>query len=308
MTNKEVELIYEKILNLGIKKENLIKGEPMKNHTSFRIGGPADIFIVCENEKELSRILSFVQNENIKHLLIGNGSNLLFKDSGYDGIIIKLAGDFEKIEKRGEDEIYAGSAALLSKVSNFASINSLSGMEFASGIPGSLGGAIFMNAGAYGGEMKDVICEVNIMSKDGKNIRKVSGEDMGFSYRHSAIEDSEDIVISALLNLIPSEANIIKSKVDELGERRRSKQPTNLPSAGSFFKRPKNGYAAALIEEAGLKGYSVGGASVSEKHSGFVVNNGGASYYDVIELMNHVQEEVNKKFGIMLEPEVRIID
>lgn len=300
--------IYEKLIELGLDKKDILLDEPMKNHTSFRVGGPAEVFLTCKNEEVLSKVLSFLSNDKVKHLLIGNGSNLLFTDNGYKGVIVKLAGDFEAIEKIGKSEIKAGSAALLSKVGAFALTNSLAGMEFASGIPGSLGGATFMNAGAYGGEMKDIIKEVRVMKKDGSEIYIRTADNLDLSYRHSALQDDEEIVLSVNMELTCDDEVSIKARMDELAEKRRTKQPVNLPSAGSFFKRPVGGYAAALIEEAGLKGYSVGGASVSSKHSGFVVNDGGATFSDIMKLMKHVQKTVNEKFGIMLEPEVRIIE
>lgn len=299
--------IYERLIRLGLDKNNILIDEPMKKHTSFRVGGPTDLFVICGNEVELGKVLKLLSDEEIKHLLIGNGSNLLFTDEGYEGVIVKLAGDFERIERTGELEIEAGSAALLSKVSAFACANSLAGMEFASGIPGSLGGAAFMNAGAYGGEMKDIVTEVRAMKRDGSKAYIRPAGDLKLSYRHSALQDDEEIVLSVKLMLTKDETANIKARMDELAEKRRIKQPVNLPSAGSFFKRPVGGYAAALIEEAGLKGYSVGGAAVSSKHSGFVVNNGGATFEDIMELMEHVQNVVKAKFGISLEPEVRII-
>lgn len=299
--------IYQKILELGFCTEDVSTDEPMKDHTSFNVGGPADFLVRCGNEKKLADILKWINKEEIKHMLMGNGSNLLFKDEGYRGIILKLEGDFCRIEKRGSDEILAGSAALLSRVSNFACSNSLSGMEFAGGIPGSIGGATFMNAGAYGGEMKDVVKEVNLIDGDGERIHTLTQESLDFSYRNSYIQRTNEIVLSVLLKLEHGDESIIRARMNELSKKRREKQPVNIPSAGSFFKRPAEGYAAKLIEDAGLKGYSVGGASVSLKHSGFVVNNGGATFRDILKLMEHVQAEVEKKFGIMLEPEVRIV-
>ncbi len=299
--------IYEKIIELGFDSKDISLDEPMKKHTSFNVGGPASFFVRCRDKEKLAVILRWISKEKIKHMLIGNGSNLLFTDEGYDGIIIKLNGDFERIEINEAREIVAGSAALLSRVSNFACINALKGMEFASGIPGSIGGAVFMNAGAYGGEMKDIVKEVTLMSEDGQRTRTLSSKDLDFSYRNSSIQKNNEIVLSVILKLEPGEESIIRSRMEELSKKRREKQPVNLPSAGSFFKRPANGYAAKLIEDAGLKGYTVGGASVSLKHSGFVVNNGGATFKDIMALMEHVQTEVNQKFGIMLEPEVRIV-
>lgn len=299
--------MYEKILGLGFNSKDIDIDEPMKDHTSFNVGGPADFLVRCGNIKSLADILRWLSKERIKHILMGNGSNLLFSDEGYRGIILKLVGDFERIEIKEDGEISSGSAALLSRVSNFACTNALKGMEFAGGIPGSIGGATFMNAGAYGGEMKDVVKEVTLMSENGEIIRTLPSEDLDFSYRNSSIQRNNEVVLSVLLKLEPGDENIIRARMNELSKKRRDKQPINLPSAGSFFKRPAEGYAAKLIEEAGLKGYSIGGASVSLKHSGFIVNNGGATFKDIMKLMNHVETEVYNKFGIMLEPEVRIV-
>lgn len=290
--------------------------EPMSGHTSFRIGGPAGALITAENESELAEILKVCASEpDLEYMIIGNGSNFLVADEGFPGIFIKLGGEFGEIsieqEAAGEDGgstlVRAGAAKLLSSVSSFLTENGLSGFEFASGIPGSIGGAVFMNAGAYGGEMKDVVVSVRLMKADGSGITELSNEDMEFGYRHSMVEDSGMIVMSALLCLKKDNTEAIAARVRELQEKRNAKQPVNYPSAGSTFKRPVGGFAAALIDQAGLKGYRVGGAMVSEKHAGFVINAGGATAEDVLSVMRHVREEVFKQSGITLEPEVRLI-
>ena len=309
MITEEVREAIEKISGL-IPEERLRRDEPMELHTSFRTGGPAAAFAVTVNEDELSAVLSALAETGAEHMLIGNGSNLLVADEGYPGVIVKLGGDFEMIEQDEEDPclVRVGAARLMSSASVFLTGRGLSGFEFASGIPGSIGGAVFMNAGAYGGEMKDVVESVRVMNADGSGIRTLSGEDMDFSYRHSAAEEGAMIILSAVLRLRKDEPEAIAARVAELAAKRSAKQPVNFPSAGSTFKRPVGGYAAALIEESGLKGYRAGGAEVSEKHAGFVINTGGATTEDVLAVMRHVREKVFEDSGIMLEPEVRLIN
>ena len=298
------------IIRMTVPEDRVLVNEPMGRHTSFRIGGPADALILVNNEEELSAALAAVSRSGAEHMLIGNGSNLLVSDEGYPGIMIKLSGDFESITQCDDDprRIKAGAAALMSRVASFLTERGLSGFEFASGIPGSMGGAVFMNAGAYGGEIKDVAVSVRVMDADGTNARSISGEDMGFSYRHSRAQDESMIILAAELKLEPDDPAAIAARVSELSAKRNAKQPVNYPSAGSTFKRPAGGYAAALIEQSGLKGYRVGGAEVSEKHSGFVINAGGATCEDVLAVMRHVREKVFADSGILLEPEVRLIN
>ena len=288
----------------------VLRDEPMSRHTSFRIGGPAAAFVIVNNEDELVAVLSAVTENGAEHMIIGNGSNLLVSDEGYPGIMIKLGGDFESIERDEADpcKVRVGAAMLMSRTSAFLTENGLSGFEFASGIPGSIGGAVFMNAGAYGGEIKDVVRNVRVMDPDGTNLRTVSNEDMQFAYRHSMAEDKGILILSAEMELTEDDPEAIAARVAELQFKRNSKQPVNYPSAGSTFKRPVGGFAAALIEQSGLKGYTVGGAQVSEKHSGFVINIGGASCEDVLAVMRHVRETVFSDSGILLEPEVRLIN
>ena len=279
----------------------MLRNEKMKNHTSFKIGGPVKALVLPKSPEELLYLKDICKENDIRCEIIGNGTNILFSDKPEDMIVICTFGCMDKIELSGDDEIFAESGALLSKIAVFAMENGLEGFEFAHGIPGTLGGAVFMNAGAYGGEMKDVIKTVNAASGTYTN------EDCDFSYRHSRFSAGGDIILGAVIKLKRGDPEVIKGKMMELSEKRRSSQPLNMPSAGSTFKRPKEGYAAAMIQEAGLKGYTVGGAQVSEKHAGFVVNTGDATFEDVLNLMKGVQEKVEEKFGVKLEPEVRII-
>ena len=290
-----------------VPADRVLVDEPMANHTSFRIGGPADALVLVDNEEELASVLDIVKAS--EHIIIGNGSNFLVADEGYPGIMIKLQGKFDRAEILEDGvSVRAGGAMLLSNLSAMLTENGLSGFEFASGIPGSVGGAIFMNAGAYGMEMKDIVKSVRLLKPDGSAVIERSNEEMGFSYRHSSIQEDGLIVLSVEYKFERDETDLIKARVRELQEKRNSKQPVNFPSAGSTFKRPASGYAAALIDEAGLRGCSVGAAQVSEKHTGFIVNNGGATANDVLELMRHVRKVVYEKSGIMLEPEVRLIN
>lgn len=293
-------------MELGIPESRILENESMAKHISFRVGGCADYYVNCTDRKELSSLLSFLTEESVPHMLIGNGSNLLFRDSGYRGVIIHLEGEFQDCEVQG-DTVIAGSGKLLSSVSSLAAKSGLAGMEFASGIPGSIGGAIYMNAGAYGGEMKDIVTRVWLMSPDGKEETVRTGAEMEFAYRNSCLQRTGEIVTKVELKLQPEDAEAIQARIAELTEKRVQKQPVNFPSAGSTFKRPAEGYAAALIQESGLKGVSVGGAEVSEKHSGFIINKGGATATDVLQLMELVEKKVYEDSGIHLEPEVRII-
>ena len=306
------EIISEtiKIFRDYVPDDRVLISEPMSRHTSFRIGGPAAAFVTVSDEKELAAVLTAVTGTGAEHMIIGNGSNLLVSDEGYPGIVIKLGGDFESISISDYDpcRVNVGAAMLMSRTAAFLTGKGLSGFEFASGIPGSIGGAVFMNAGAYGGEIKDVVRSVRAMDPDGTGLRTLSSEEMQFSYRHSMAEDAGILILSAEMELSPDDPEEIAARVAELQHKRNSKQPVNYPSAGSTFKRPVGGFAAALIEQSGLKGFSVGGAQVSEKHSGFVINTGGATCEDVLAVMRHVREKVFEDSGILLEPEVRLIN
>ena len=288
------------------QKIKIIENAPMSRYTSFKAGGCAELLVIVENELQLKTVLQAVAEENIPSMLLGNGSNTLFRDTGYTGVVIKLGEGFEKIDKKGEI-ICAGAAALLSAVAREALRSDLTGMEFASGIPGSLGGAVFMNAGAYGGEMRDILRSVKVISKDGLHERVLSVEELELAYRHSVLEETGDIVVSAEIELKKGDHDEIAAQMKALADKRNSKQPVNYPSAGSTFKRPDGYFAGKLVEDAGLKGISVGGAQVSVLHSGFIINTGKATATDILDLITLVQNTVYDKYGVSLAPEVRFI-
>lgn len=279
--------------------------EPMAKHTSFRIGGNAEMMALPKNEEELSALLKMSTEMDIPYAILGAGTNVLAPDEGIPGLIICLKDCFGGMERLDETTICVAAGVTMARAAVFAASANLGGLEFAHGIPGTVGGGVYMNAGAYGGEIKDVCRRVKIMEPNGES-RWIEGEELGFSYRHSAIEDHPWIVLTAEFTLEPKPEKEVKAKMQELIGKRRSSQPLDLPSAGSAFKRPVGGYAAALIDQAGLKGYQVGGAAVSTKHAGFVVNMGGATANDVKKLLSEVSDIVFEKSGIRLEPEVRI--
>lgn len=291
-------------LTQGFRGE-VLKDEPLKAHTYFKIGGTASLFAVPEDTEDLKTVLKLIKKYGIEHFIIGNGTNLLVSDDGFRGIIVKIGEKFNKLERDG-NKVKAGAGILLSALAKYFAKEGLAGFEFAGGIPGYLGGAVPINAGAYGGEMKDVVTKVKCIDMDGK-IHEFSNEEMEFSYRHTKLSDSEYIVLEAEFDLIPGRVEDIMEKIKELNEKRTSKQPLNLPSAGSTFKRPSNGYASKLIEDAGLKGLQYRGAMVSDKHSGFIVSYDNACCEDVLELMRIVISTVYDKFGIILEPEIKIV-
>ena len=299
----KINLLFDELTS-GFKG-NVLKDEPLKNHTYFKIGGPAGIFAVPEDTEDLKTVLKLIKKHGIDYYIIGNGTNLLVSDQGYKGIIVKIEDRFNKITKDG-NKVTAGAGVLLSSLAKYFAKEGLAGFEFASGIPGYLGGAVPINAGAYGGEMKDVISKVKCMDYEG-NVHEFSNEEMEFSYRHTKISDSEYIVLEAVLELSPGREEDIASVIKELNEKRISKQPLSMPSAGSTFKRPVSGYASKLIEDAGLKGLRYKGAMVSDKHCGFIVSCDNACCEDVLELMRIVISTVYDKFGIKLEPEIKII-
>ncbi len=288
-----------------IKQGKVLIDEPMKKHTSFKIGGPVDILVVPGSLDEILDSVKICRSQNIDFRIIGNGSNLLVKDKGIREIVIKIADNLKKIDVT-EDKIIIQAGALLSTISKTALKNSLAGFEFAGGIPGTIGGAVTMNAGAYGGEMKNVVERVKCIDRDG-NIINLSNEEMDFGYRHSRVENENLIVLEVELKLEKSNYDEIKSHMDELNKKRTTKQPLSLPSGGSTFKRPEGYFAAKLIEDAGLKGQKYGGAQVSEKHAGFIVNVEEATCQDVLELVSLVKSTVLDKFAIELETEVKII-
>jgi len=297
----------ENIKNLITKK---ILGEvmldvPLDEHTSFKIGGKADLFVCPNNLMELLNVLEILKENDVPYFLLGAGSNLLISDKGIRGAVIKLGDGFDYAHAK-DDYILAGAKVSLASLAACAKGAELTGLEFASGIPGSLGGALFMNAGAYGGEMKDVVTEVSYIDADG-TVKTISCSECDFGYRKSIFSSGDKIIISAKFTLKKGNKEEISKTMRELNAKRKEKQPLEYPSAGSTFKRPEGHFAGSLIEQAGLKGYSVGGAQVSEKHAGFVINTGGAKAADVCELIRHVQKTVFEKFNVRLEPEVKII-
>ena len=285
--------------------DNVKLQEPMSKHTTFRIGGPADFYLCPHSTKEVHQAVQICKEENLPYFILGNGSNLLVSDKGYRGVIIQLWKNFSDISVKGCC-ITAKAGALLSKVAAEALEAGLTGMEFASGIPGTIGGAVFMNAGAYGGEMKDIIKEVKVLDDQGE-VRVLSNEEMKLGYRTSIVKEKGYTVLSAVLELKKGEPSVIRETMEDLKNRRTSKQPLDMPSAGSTFKRPEGYFAGKLIMDSGLRGFSVGGAQVSEKHCGFVVNKGGATAEDVTVLIREVQRRVKEKFGVELETEVRFL-
>ena len=279
--------------------------ESLAKHTSFRIGGPAEVMAFPKTKAELSEILKTSALLDCKPVILGAGTNILAPDAGVRGLVICLRNLQETMERIDDSHIRVSAGVSMARCATFAANLGLSGLEFAHGIPGSVGGGVYMNAGAYGGEICQVCTEVEVMDADG-NSRVLTGEEMGFSYRHSRLECTGDIVLSATFALTEKPTEEIRSVMQDLMTRRRNSQPLDLPSAGSAFKRPVGGYAAALIDQTGLKGYRVGSAAVSEKHAGFVVNLGGATAEDVKKLLQDVSQKVFASTGISLEPEIRI--
>ena len=278
----------------------------MARHTTFQIGGPADRFLTVENAAQLQGLLSCLRQAGIPYLVLGKGSNLLVSDKGIRGAVLHLGGDFKKVEVLPDGRtLRAGAGAPLASVCALARERSLTGLEFAWGIPGSVGGGAYMDAGAYGGEMRDVVSRVLHLGPDGAP-GEARGEELCFGYRKSRYTGGEDIITAVEFTLQPGDPAAIAGKMEELMGRRKDKQPYDMPSAGSVFKRPQNGFAAALIEQCGLKGRRVGGAQVSEKHAGFIVNTGGATCQDVLELIAVIQKTVEERTGTCLECEVRV--
>lgn len=278
--------------------------EPMKKHTTFRVGGPADV-LVQPDETALAAILALCRQYHVSYSFIGNGSNLLVGDKGIRGVVIEMTDPMGNIEVDGT-KITAQAGAMLSKIANTAASNGLGGMEFATGIPGSVGGAVVMNAGAYGGEMKDIIEKVYVLDENGAQL-ELDRDALDLGYRHSCIPEKKYIVTKVVLELVPRNEAEIRSEMKELNEKRAEKQPLQYPSAGSTFKRPEGYFAGKLIMDAGLRGYQVGGAQVSEKHCGFVINKGDATAADICQLMRDVSDKVQAQFGVVLEPEVKMI-
>lgn len=294
--------IYNELSGI-ITDEQIKLEEPMKNHTTFRIGGPAEIFVTPGSIGEVRDIIAVCRKQAVPYYVMGNGSNLLVSDRGYEGVIIQIFKEMNEIRIEG-DTVAAQAGALLSAIANRALEEGLAGFEFASGIPGTLGGACIMNAGAYGGEMKDVVREVTLLTPEGE-IRDVPGEQMEFGYRTSMAARTGAVILAARIRLRRGDQEAIRAWMEELREKRVSKQPLEYPSAGSTFKRPEGYFAGKLIQDAGLRGFTVGKAQVSEKHCGFVVNKGQATAADVAELMRRVSDKVEEQFGVRLEPEVK---
>lgn len=301
--------VTEKLINdirSALPGLEMHENEPMSAHCSFRIGGPARLMACPASGAEAAALLRLLREADAPVELMGKGTNLLVADEGLDAVVVRLGEAISGAELLPGDRVRAGAGISLAKLAVFAAEAGLSGLEFAHGIPGSLGGAVFMNAGAYGGEMKDVLESAEIALPDG-TVREVPAEELELSYRHSALEGSGALVTAVTVKLTPAEPEAIRVRMRELMEKRRASQPLDMPSAGSTFKRPVGGYAAALIDQAGLKGFAIGGAQVSEKHAGFVINRGGATFDDVLRLMEHIQKTVLEKSGVRLEPEVRIL-
>lgn len=296
------------ILNEIAKNSTVKKDEPMSQHTTFRIGGPADIFIEASDTKELINIIRYLQKEKCRYFVIGNGSNLLVDDKGYRGVIVSTKGnDNVRIYKEGDKNfVNAGAGILLSKLASITAQNGFAGFEFAGGIPGTLGGAVAMNAGAYGGEIKDVIESARVITSSG-DIITLNKDELEMSYRSSIVQKEQMIVLDALFAFENGDRQQIEAKMKELNEQRRSKQPLEYGSAGSTFKRPEGYFAGKLIQDAGLKGYRCGDIMVSEKHSGFVVNVGNGTFEQAMSVIDHVRDEVMKSFGVNLELEVKIL-
>lgn len=298
-------------LRIILPENILFFNEPLKKHSTFRIGGNADVLVAPQNLLQIQLLFAYIKENSIPYTVIGNGSNLLFSDDGFRGIVVKIGSEFSGIESTLTDNgmiLNVKAGTLLSRLAAFACENSLTGLEFASGIPGSVGGAILMNAGAYDGEISQVLVESTYFDIKKMSVGTKSYEMHDFSYRHSSYEDDGLIILSGRFSLKNGNKDDILLKMKDLNSRRISKQPLEFPSAGSTFKRPAGLYAGKLIEDAGLKGFSIGGAQVSEKHCGFVINKGGATCSDVINVIKYVKSAVFDKFGVELETEVKIIE
>ena len=300
----DLEKAYQELSDF-LEPDQILQQESMRKHTSFRIGGPVDLMVLPAKVEQIQRALEILRDCNVPLMVMGNGSNLLVKDKGIRGAVIKIADRFNRAEVKG-DTILAQAGILLSALSRMALKSSLKGLEFASGIPGTLGGAVTMNAGAYGGEMKDVIKWVSILDEDGK-IKILEKEELALGYRTSIIQNTKKIVLEVFMQLNKGDYLESKALIQELTRRRQEKQPLSYPSAGSAFKRPVGYYAGKLIQDAGLKGMRVGDAQISEKHSGFIINLGNATACDVIKLIEKAKIKVKEQTGVELHPEVWIV-
>lgn len=296
--------MYSEILNL-IPVERVKFNEPMYKHTTFRIGGPADVLIMPESYAEVTEIITFCKNNGINFFILGMGSNILVRDNGIRGVVIKLGNTLKNI-RIFDNNIYAEAGIRLSELSKRAAAHSLRGLEFAEGIPGSLGGAVVMNAGAYGGEISKVVGEVEAIDHSG-SVKKFTNAQIQYGYRKSIFQNSDYIVLAAILKLEHGEKEKIQATMREFAHLRREKQPLDFPSAGSTFRRPEGYYVGPMLEKMGLKGYNVGGAEVSRKHAGFIVNTGSATANDVINLIKYIQQKAREQFEVDLQPEIKII-
>lgn len=295
---------YNQLINC-IDKERVLVDEPMKKHTTFRVGGNADYFVMPQNAEEVKNIVALCKEADMPYYILGNGSNLLVGDKGYRGVIIQIYKEMNRIQIEG-DRVKAQAGALLSRVGTATLEAELTGFEFAAGIPGTVGGAVVMNAGAYGGEMKDIIVNATVLTQDG-DIITINKEDLELGYRTSVIAKKGYVVLEAEYQLQKGDKEAIRARMDELKVQRVTKQPLEYPSAGSTFKRPEGYFAGKLIQDAGLRGFQVGGAEVSEKHCGFVINKDQATAADIRELMRQVSDKVMQEFGVKLEPEVKTL-
>ena len=296
--------IVTRLINIT-GKDNVRINEPMKNHTTFKIGGPAQYYVTPESVTQIQEVVSLCRDMNIPLHVIGNGSNILVGDDGVDGVVLALFNTFSDYEIK-DNVITAQAGMSLIKLAVIALREGLTGLEFASGIPGSVGGAVYMNAGAYDGQMKDVVTSVTVLDEAG-NIRILGRDELDMGYRTSAVAKHNMIVLQVIIELKAGDKEQIKDRMNQLSELRKQKQPLEYPSAGSTFKRPEGHFAGKLIADAGLKGYSIGGAAVSEKHAGFVVNMGGATAKDVVELTDYIKKRIIEQFGVTLELEIKKI-
>lgn len=295
-------MIYDELIK-GISKDKVLMNENMSKHTSFKVGGMADFFVEVQNVQELIYVLKLAKSLRIKTCIIGNGSNVIVKDTGFRGIIVKLNFKHLKIEK---DRIAVGAGVPVALLSEFTYRNGISGYEFLGGIPGTVGGAVKMNAGAYGSEIKDILLETVILDEK-YNIRKLTNEEQKFAYRHSIFFEKKWVIIASTFKIQKGNREEIKAKRKEMMDARKDKQPLDMPNAGSIFKRTENCIPAKLIDEAGLKGYTIGGAQISTKHAGFIVNTGNATAKDIVKLIKYTKEKVKEKFGVELELEVIVL-
>lgn len=296
---------FQRLCEINQDAGQVLAEEPMSKHTTFRIGGPAKYFCLPRTAKQLSATIAACQDAGEDYYILGNGSNILVSDEGYQGVVIQLFQNMNELRFEGNC-LHAQAGVLLVKAAHQAGQASLTGMEFASGIPGTVGGALVMNAGAYGGEMKDIVREVTVLTREGKTLKLLKNE-LEMGYRTSVIAKKNYVVLETIFELSEGDPEVIEERMQELKEARTSKQPLEYPSAGSTFKRPQGYFAGKLIMDAGLRGFRVGGAQVSEKHCGFVINTGGATAQDVLTLITHVQEEVKRQFDVTLEMEIKTL-